>query len=128
MIKYIYNQMLSDMERNVRKINWAVLVKNLLAEFGFYEVWLQQNVGDHEIFLVLFKQRVKDNFIQLWNSELNNSSRALFYRNISDFGFQFYLDVVQVKKFRIALTRLRMSSHRLEVEMGRWVTSKSAVR
>ena len=42
--------MLSDMERNVRKINWAVLVKNLLAELGFYEVWLQQNVGDHEFF------------------------------------------------------------------------------
>ena len=67
---YIYNQMLSDMKRNGRKINWAVLVKNLLAELGFYEVWLQQNVGDHDFFffffLVLFKQRVKDNFIQLW--------------------------------------------------------------
>ena len=47
---YIYNQMLSDMERNVRKINWAVLVKQLLAELGFYAVWLQQNVGNHEIF------------------------------------------------------------------------------
>ena len=38
-----------------------------------------------------------------------------------DFGFQSYLDVVQVKKFRIALSRLRMSSHRLEVEMKRWM-------
>ena len=47
---YIYNQMLSDMERNVRKINWAILVKNLLAELGFYEVWLQQNVGDQDFF------------------------------------------------------------------------------
>ena len=79
--------MLSDIERNVRKNNWAVLVKNLLAELGFYEVWRQQNVCDHECFFVLLKQRVKDNFIQLWNSEINDSSRALFYRNISDFGF-----------------------------------------
>ena len=30
MIKHIYNQLLSDMEHNVRKINWA--------ELGFYEV------------------------------------------------------------------------------------------
>ena len=29
--------------------------------------------------------------------------------------------MVQVKKFRRALSRLRMSAHRLEVEMGRWV-------
>ena len=58
MIKYIHNQMLSDMERNVSKIKWAVLVKNLLVELDFYEVWLQQNVGDHEMFFVLFKQRV----------------------------------------------------------------------
>ena len=55
------------------------------------------------------------------NSELNGTSRALFYRNISDFGFRSYLDAVQNKKFRIALSRLRMSAHRLEVEMGRWV-------
>ena len=69
------------------------------------------------MFLALFKQRVKNNFIQLWNSELNDSASALFYRNISDF----ILDVVQVKKFRIVLSRLRMPSHRLEVEMGRSV-------
>ena len=59
-----------------------------------------------KIVLVLFKQRVKDNFIQLWNSELNDSSRALFYRNISDFGFQPYVDVVQVKKFRTFVTNV----------------------
>ena len=46
--------MLSDMERNVRKINWAVLVKHLLAELGFYKVWLQQNVGDHAFFFFSF--------------------------------------------------------------------------
>ena len=72
-------------------------------------------------FLFYLNKEFKDTFIQLWNSELNDSSRALFYRNISGFGFQPYLDVVQVKKFRTALSRLRLSSHRLEVEMGRWV-------
>ena len=50
MIKHIYNQMLSDMERNVRKINWVVLDTNLLSELGFYQVWLQQYVGDHDVF------------------------------------------------------------------------------
>ena len=84
-------------------------------KYGFNKMLVTMNFC-----LVLFKQRVKDNFIQLWNSELSDSTWTLFYRNISDFGFQSYLDV-QVKKFRIALSRLRMSSHRLEVEMGKWM-------
>ena len=72
------------------------------------------------MFLAIFKQRVRDSFIQTWNSELAESSMALFFRNTSDFGFKAYLNIVTVKKFRRALSRLRMSSHRLEVEMGRW--------
>ena len=61
---------------------------------------LQQNIN-HDFFFSFFFLALY--FIQLWNSELSDSSRALFYRNISDFGFQSFLDVVQVKKFRIAL-------------------------
>ena len=120
MIKHVYNQMLLDLELDNRRVNWASLVKKLLSELGFYEVWLQQNVGDHQMFLAIFKQRVRDSFIQTWNSELAESSMALFFRNTSDFGFKAYLNIVTVKKFRRALSRLRMSSHRLEVEMGRW--------
>ena len=37
------------------------------------------------------------------------------------FKFQPYLDNVNVNKFSYALSRLRLSSHRLEVESGRWV-------
>ena len=120
MIKHVYNQMLLDLELDNGRVNWASLAKKLLSELGFYEVWLQQNVGDHQMFLAIFKQRVRDSFIQTWNSELAESSMALFFRNTSDFGFKAYLNIVTVKKFRRALSRLRMSSHRLEVEMGRW--------
>ena len=48
------------------------------------------------------------------------STRALFYRNIASFDLQYYLEVVNVKKFRVAMSRLRVSSHRLEIETGRW--------
>ena len=30
-----------------------------------------------------------------------------------------YLEIVNIKKFKIALAKLRVSSHRLEIEMGR---------
>ena len=42
--------MLTDIDINDRKTNWALLVKKLLSNLGFYEVWLQQNVGDVDIF------------------------------------------------------------------------------
>ena len=105
---------------NDRKTNWVLLVKKLLSNLGFYEVWLQQNVCDVDIFLILAKQRLKDNFVQKWNQELNQSSRAIFYRSNANFEFGDYLDMIIVRKFRYALAKLRTSSHRLEVEMGRW--------
>ena len=48
------------------------------------------------------------------------SSRASFYRVIGTFKFQPYLEKVTTRKFRVALSKLRMSSHRLMIEAGRW--------
>ena len=84
------------------------------------EAWLNQSVGDVKLFLYIVKQRLKDTFIQNWNARLYDSSRALFYRNFNIFCYKKYLDHVTTEKFRFALTRLRLSSHRLEVEVGRW--------
>jgi hypothetical protein len=53
----VYQSMLDYHEQNPGKSNWASLVKKLLSELGFYEVWLNQGVGNNDIFLSLFKQR-----------------------------------------------------------------------
>ena len=89
-----------------------------MSNLGFYEVWLQQNASDVDTFLILAKQRLKDNFVQKWNQEPNQSSRAIFYRSIANFEFSDYLDMFTVRNFRYALAKLRTSSHRLEVETG----------
>ena len=88
------------------------------------DVWIQQNVGNENIFVSLVKQRLSDNFIQNWNSRLTDSFRALFYRNFT-FDYKCYLDTVTTNKFRFALSRLRLSSHRLEIETGRWARPNS---
>ena len=36
------------------------------------------------------------------------------------FEFENYLNSIQIKKFRIALTKFRLSSHKLEIERGRY--------
>ena len=120
LVSILYNNMKNDVDADNSTINWVALVRKLLSEMGFYDVWLQQGVGDVDTFLGVFRQRVSDQFQQSWHNEIQNSSRAIFYRTISEFCFQDYLEVVTVKNFRNALSKLRMSSHRLEVETGRW--------
>ena len=71
-------------------------------------------------FLEIFKQRIKDNFVQEWHSRLENSTRARTFINITSFKYQPHLDIINVKKIQTSLSRLRMSCHRLEVETDRW--------
>ena len=120
-IKIVYNLILRDLERLPNKVNWASLVKHLLMSLGFYNVWLDQGVGNYDGFMNILKQRLTDNFVQNWHSRLENSSRATFYRSIASFQYQPYLEIVNISKFCNAISKLRMSSHRLEIEAGRWV-------
>jgi len=101
-------------------VNWASKVKGLLSKLGFYEVWLAQGVGNYKLFLSKLNQRIRDTYIQETNNSFNTSHRAQLYRHLFDNKFSYYLDVVKIKKYRIALSRLRVSSHRLAVESGRW--------
>ena len=119
-IKCIYNMMLNDIEIRPNKQNWASMVKYLLSRLGFLEVWNAQGVGNISSFLGIFKTRVKDVYIQDWHSRLENSTRARCYINIAKFQFQQYLEILKIQKYRNSICKLRVSSHRLEIETGRW--------
>ena len=119
-VKIVYDMLVNDFNTRPNKVSWVKLLHDLLGELGFLKAWIEQNVGDERIFLSLVKQRLKDTFIQNWNARLNDSSRARFYRNLNNFEYKTYLDNVTTEKIRYAFTRLRLSSHRLEVETGRW--------
>ena len=58
---------------------------------------------------------------------LRNSSRASFYVTIAEFNPKTYLNSIKVLKFRTALARLRVSSHRLEIEASRWARPRIPV-
>lgn len=118
--KKIYLLLKSDCDRYPNRKNWCTLLKQLLCNLGFYQVWLFQDVGQPKIFLLNVKNRLKDQFIQGWNGRIQESSRASLYRHLASFRFQPYLDICNISKFRFALTRLRVSSHRLQIESGRW--------
>ena len=119
-IKLVYNIMLKDIQEMPNKTNWASLVRQLLMSLGFNEVWLAQGVANTDVFLSVFKQRINDIFVQNWHERLEGSSRANFYKSISHFQFQPYLENINVCKYMKSVCKLRMSSHRLAIESGRW--------
>ena len=119
-IKCVYNMMLHDAEDHPTKINWAILVRNLLSELGFYEVWVHQGVGNYNLFLSLLNQRLTDTFVQNHNARVQTLNRARFFNLFSSFKWQNCLNITKVPKYRNALISFRLSSHRLAVETGRW--------
>ena len=118
--KCVYDMQLEDMRSNPQKTNWASSVKQLLSKYGFMDIWISQGVENSSSFLRVFKQRVRDIYMQEWHDRLEKSSRARFYVNIANFKHQTYLENISVKKFQQNMSRLRVSSHRLEIEAGRW--------
>ena len=115
----LYNILAKQAEEN--KPCWALDVKCLLCSIGMGEVWYNQGVGDNRLFLYTFKQRLKDTFQQEWNSRLVLSPKARFYRVIkANFCSSMYLDKVNVKSHRIAMSKFLTSSHVLRIETDRW--------
>ena len=116
----LYHTQLSIID-NGTDSNWVKAVRQLLFECGFGEAWYNQGVGDTEIFINLFKQRVYDIHKQSWESRLRDSSRATFYRAIKYIHIKSnYMGIVNIGCHRSAMIKLIMSSHRLAIETGRW--------
>ena len=70
------------------------------------------------------KKRLKQNYITSWHRELSNIDRnpiLRMYKNLKlNFELEPYLDSNIDPKFRVAITKLRASSHTLEIERGRY--------
>ena len=118
-VNVLYHAALSRVKEN-DSYNWVSDVKQLLCSIGFGDVWYNQGVIDQTGFLCVIKQRLFDIFKQSWSARLVESPRARFYRQVVDqHMFHRQLDIIPCN-YRIALTRLIVSSHRLRVETGRW--------
>ena len=96
-------------------------LQTLLSEHGFSDIWENQGILNHKMFIGIFKQRVIDNFVQKWYSDLEKGNiLSLLYTFIkTDFCLSEYLEKGIPRPIRVNLTRLRLSSHNLTIETGR---------
>jgi len=70
----------------------------------------------------LVKQSGFDIFVQNWNTDVNDSTRARCYVLYAYFRFQPYLSLINIERVRVSLSHFRVSAHRLESITGRWNT------
>ena len=109
----------ADSSNTYNGSNWASHNKSLLNNLGFSYILLHQN--EITIPLNAIKRRIYDSYSQAWYAEINNSNRLITYaRYKHEFAFENYLDFITEKKYRISLTRFKLSSHELHIERGRY--------
>ena len=121
MVYKAYLMLKNDLEQNItyNRLNWSFQIKSILDELGLSYVWIHQD--DIVIPLGLIKERLKDHYLQLWRASLESSSRLDHYKIYKHtFEFEQYLDNLQDTKQRNCITKLRLSSHHLEIELGRY--------
>ena len=113
--------MLSELSRNNSIVNWASLVRDMLCNNGFGNIWEAQSVLNENLLCLQFKQRLADIYFQTWQTKINNSRKTLMYKHIvNTFEPREYLSIVKNDTYRIALVRFRTRNHRLAVEAGSW--------
>lgn len=120
--KRIYLLLKEDADNNItyNNLNWAHQIKNMLETLGLGNLWRNQEIAD--IYLPTIKQRILDQYYQSWYSNINNSQRLSAYSRFKhSFNLEPYLDIIYDRKYKIALSRFRLSSHRLEIERGRYL-------
>ena len=79
----------------------------------------------------IIRQRLKDIELQRWLSEINNDTRKdanqrdkmrtyRLFKTIDNYRCEDYLHQVTNTRHRIALTKLRLSNHKIAIETGRY--------
>ena len=104
--------------------NWVRNVKVLLDDYGFSYIWRNPQNVHIKSFIMIFKQRVIDCFCQKWYTDVqSNNVLNTVYVNIKDsFGEEKYLDIGMCKRLRQCITKIRISSHNLRIQTGRFVS------
>ena len=99
------------------RLTWPTRIQNLLSEIGMLENFTLKAVNTH---CTAF-QRMSDIFHQSSFSQINEPNSKLRTYSIvkSKIGYEEYLHNIHNIHDRVAFTKMRLSNHRLKIEVGR---------
>ena len=90
-------------------LQWIQCVQHLLYENGFGDVWESPNSVNKNTFHKYFRQRLQDQYVQNWNTKINESSRFTLLQFIhKDYKLQDYIVNIKNPNVREIFTRLRI--------------------
>ena len=100
--------------------NWTTKVYEMVNTYNL-------DVNLHpELFKINCKKVVLDNFLDLWYRSVSDIVQNPILRTYTEIKLDFemspHLYMIKNARFRVAMTKLRASSHTLEIEKGRHYT------
>jgi hypothetical protein len=120
----VYNILHQISETNVMKVPWIEQIKGVFNSCGLSKIWAAQSYPNAKWLTASVKQKLKDQFIQEWQTEMDKSSKAirLFNGSIAikkSFCMETYLNILP-KSFGITLCKFRTCNHKLAIERQRY--------
>ncbi len=120
-IEGVYSDMLASVDNRQAGYCWAQEVKRLLSNLGMQDAWIDQRYLDTNMFLRKAKQRLRDVFSQETRAACERSPKCYIYNHITDkHELQAYLTKPLLATLRKSLSQIRLSSHKLNIEAGRY--------
>jgi hypothetical protein len=119
-LKAVLQDQIKSLELNESIKNWVSFIRDILQSSGLSEVWLYPESVKINVFVPVLRCRLRDIYISNWRTGLQMSSSLNIFREIKDtFEQSNYIRLLENTKFRNALAKLRLSSHKLNIEVGR---------
>lgn len=119
-LSLMYNLLYSNHLNGVN-YKWLCYTKSIFDGCGLSNIWLSQTFSSKTWLVKCIKQKLCDQFIQQWSSDIEISSKGISYRLFVDnFEMQHYLLSNISTKNKILLCKFRTSNHKLPIETGRW--------
>ena len=96
---------------------WILYIRGILNDCGFPYLWLNQDLNcSVDWFKSVISNRLKDQFIQLWNETINRSGKCINYRMfVSEFKLENYLINLPFPSRKL-LAKFRCRNHKLPIE------------
>ena len=105
------------------KCNYAKEVRDILSFFGFEAIWHNQKFAHKSSIKRYFRPSILSKYVSAWRNEVLHHEKLRSYKTFKDdFLLEPYLQCLPLPS-RSKFCKLRISSHRLGIETGRFTNT-----
>ena len=85
-------------ENHNMQFSWILFVKQIFNECGLPNIWETELFDNVDYLKCVIKQRLEDQFLQNWNSLVQNSPKAINYKTFkTEFKYEKYVNILEIK-------------------------------